>query len=43
MAMTGDNLHEYPVVDGATVHDPDRMNKIKRDSGAREDTEIFPT
>jgi cellulose synthase/poly-beta-1,6-N-acetylglucosamine synthase-like glycosyltransferase/peptidoglycan/xylan/chitin deacetylase (PgdA/CDA1 family)/spore germination protein YaaH len=41
-AMTGDN-REYPVVDGATVHDPDELNKIKRAiQAAREDTEIFP-
>ena len=43
MAMTGDNLHEYPVVGGATVHDPDSMSKIKRViQAAREDTEVFP-
>ena len=42
MAMTSDN-REYPVVDGATVHDPDEMYKIKRViQAAREDTEIFP-
>jgi cellulose synthase/poly-beta-1,6-N-acetylglucosamine synthase-like glycosyltransferase/peptidoglycan/xylan/chitin deacetylase (PgdA/CDA1 family)/spore germination protein YaaH len=41
-AMTGDN-REYPVVDGATVHDPDELNRIKRViQGTREDTEIFP-
>src|ERR1035438_8976849 len=43
MAMSGDNLHEYPVVEGATVHDPDSMSKIKRViQAAREDTEVFP-
>jgi cellulose synthase/poly-beta-1,6-N-acetylglucosamine synthase-like glycosyltransferase/spore germination protein YaaH/peptidoglycan/xylan/chitin deacetylase (PgdA/CDA1 family) len=43
MAMTGDNLHEYPVVDGATVHDPDSMSRIKHViQAAREDTEVIP-
>jgi cellulose synthase/poly-beta-1,6-N-acetylglucosamine synthase-like glycosyltransferase/peptidoglycan/xylan/chitin deacetylase (PgdA/CDA1 family)/spore germination protein YaaH len=43
MEMSGDNLRELPVVDGATVHDPDDMNKVKRViQGSREDTEIFP-
>jgi cellulose synthase/poly-beta-1,6-N-acetylglucosamine synthase-like glycosyltransferase/peptidoglycan/xylan/chitin deacetylase (PgdA/CDA1 family)/spore germination protein YaaH len=43
MAMTGDNLHEYPVVEGNTVHDPDDMNKIKRViQAAKVDTDIFP-
>ncbi len=43
MAMANDNMHEYPVVDGATVHDPDDMNKVKRViAGAKVDTEIFP-
>ena len=42
LAMTSDN-REYPVVNGATVHDPDEMNKIKRViQAAREDTEVFP-
>jgi cellulose synthase/poly-beta-1,6-N-acetylglucosamine synthase-like glycosyltransferase/peptidoglycan/xylan/chitin deacetylase (PgdA/CDA1 family)/spore germination protein YaaH len=42
MATTGDN-REYAVVDGATVHDPDELNKIKRViQEAKEDTEIFP-
>jgi cellulose synthase/poly-beta-1,6-N-acetylglucosamine synthase-like glycosyltransferase/peptidoglycan/xylan/chitin deacetylase (PgdA/CDA1 family)/spore germination protein YaaH len=42
LAMTGDN-REYPVVDGATVHDPDELNKIKRViQAAREETEVFP-
>src|SRR5208337_3922556 len=30
MMMSGDNLREYPVIEGATVHDPDDQNKIKR-------------
>jgi cellulose synthase/poly-beta-1,6-N-acetylglucosamine synthase-like glycosyltransferase/spore germination protein YaaH/peptidoglycan/xylan/chitin deacetylase (PgdA/CDA1 family) len=43
MAMSGDNLHEYPVVQGATVHDPDSMNRIKNViQAAKEDTEVFP-
>ena len=43
LAMSGDNLREFAVVDGATVHDPDSMNKVKRViQGAKEDTEIFP-
>jgi cellulose synthase/poly-beta-1,6-N-acetylglucosamine synthase-like glycosyltransferase/peptidoglycan/xylan/chitin deacetylase (PgdA/CDA1 family)/spore germination protein YaaH len=42
MGTTGDN-REYPIVDGATVHDPDEMNKIKRViQAAKVDTEIFP-
>ena len=43
MAMSDDHIHEYPVIDGATVHDPDDSNKIKRAiEAAREDTELFP-
>ena len=43
MEMSADNRNEYPVVDGATVHDPDDMNKVKRVIlAAKEDTEIFP-
>jgi cellulose synthase/poly-beta-1,6-N-acetylglucosamine synthase-like glycosyltransferase/peptidoglycan/xylan/chitin deacetylase (PgdA/CDA1 family)/spore germination protein YaaH len=43
MAMSGDHIHEYPVMDGATVHDPDDSNRVKRAiEAAREDTEIFP-
>ena len=43
MAMTGDNLHEYPVVEGNTVHDPDSMNRVKNViQAAREDTEVIP-
>jgi hypothetical protein len=30
VAMSGDNtLREFPVIDGATVHDPDDLNKIR--------------
>ena len=43
MIMNSDNLREYPVVDGATVHDPDDLNKVKHViQAAKEDTEIFP-
>jgi cellulose synthase/poly-beta-1,6-N-acetylglucosamine synthase-like glycosyltransferase/peptidoglycan/xylan/chitin deacetylase (PgdA/CDA1 family)/spore germination protein YaaH len=41
-ALTEDN-RDYAVVDGATVHDPDEMNKVKGViQEARVDTEIFP-
>ena len=41
---TDDDTHrEYPIVDGATVHDPDGGDKVKHVIQlAREDTEIFP-
>ncbi|HEX4758081.1 MAG TPA: glycosyltransferase [Terracidiphilus sp.] len=43
MAMSGDNLHEYPVVEGNTVHDPDDMSKVRRViQQTHEDTEVFP-
>ncbi|MGD0156290.1 MAG: glycosyltransferase [Terracidiphilus sp.] len=43
MMMSGDNLREYPVIAGATVHDPDYLNKVKHViQAAKEDTEIFP-
>ncbi|HUV68130.1 MAG TPA: glycosyltransferase [Terracidiphilus sp.] len=43
MAMTWDNLHEYPVVDGSTVHDPDAMSRIKHViQSAKEGTEVIP-
>ena len=29
MTMSSDNLREYPVIEGATVHDPDDLNKVK--------------
>jgi cellulose synthase/poly-beta-1,6-N-acetylglucosamine synthase-like glycosyltransferase/peptidoglycan/xylan/chitin deacetylase (PgdA/CDA1 family)/spore germination protein YaaH len=42
MGTTSDN-HEYAVVEGASVRDPDEGNKIKRViQAAKEDTEIFP-
>jgi peptidoglycan-N-acetylglucosamine deacetylase len=43
MAMSTDNLHEYPVVEGAAIHDPDSINKVKNVvQQAHVDTEIFP-
>ena len=43
MAMSSDNLREYPVVDGSVVHDPDSLNKVKRVVlSPPVDTEIFP-
>jgi len=42
MGSTTDN-HEYSIVDGQTVHDPDEDNRIKHViQAAREDTEIYP-
>ena len=43
MMMSSDNIREFPVVEGATVHDPDDGSRIKRViQAAKEDTEIFP-
>ena len=43
MAMSADNLREFPVIEGSVIHDPDYSNKIKNlIQAAREDTEIFP-
>ncbi len=43
MMMSGDNLREYPVIQGTTVHDPDYVNKVKQViQEAHTDTEIFP-
>jgi cellulose synthase/poly-beta-1,6-N-acetylglucosamine synthase-like glycosyltransferase/peptidoglycan/xylan/chitin deacetylase (PgdA/CDA1 family)/spore germination protein YaaH len=43
MMMSGDNIREYPVVEGGTVHDPDDGNRIKHViQTAKVDTEIFP-
>ncbi len=43
MMMSGDNLREFTVIQGSTIHDPDYLNKIKRViQTAKEDTEIFP-
>ncbi len=43
MAINSDNLREYPVIEGTTVHDPDDLNKVKqRHSDGQRDTEIFP-
>jgi cellulose synthase/poly-beta-1,6-N-acetylglucosamine synthase-like glycosyltransferase/peptidoglycan/xylan/chitin deacetylase (PgdA/CDA1 family)/spore germination protein YaaH len=43
LAINNDSHREYPVIEGNTVHDPDDLNRIKREiQSAREDTEIFP-
>jgi cellulose synthase/poly-beta-1,6-N-acetylglucosamine synthase-like glycosyltransferase/spore germination protein YaaH/peptidoglycan/xylan/chitin deacetylase (PgdA/CDA1 family) len=43
MAITSDNIREYPIIDNGIVHDPDEGNKVKRViQEAHEDTEIFP-
>jgi cellulose synthase/poly-beta-1,6-N-acetylglucosamine synthase-like glycosyltransferase/peptidoglycan/xylan/chitin deacetylase (PgdA/CDA1 family)/spore germination protein YaaH len=43
LGINGDSHREYPIIDGATVHDPDEMDRIKLViQNAREDTEIFP-
>ncbi len=43
LGISTDTHHEYPVVDGARVHDPDELNKVKHViQAASEDTEIFP-
>jgi cellulose synthase/poly-beta-1,6-N-acetylglucosamine synthase-like glycosyltransferase/peptidoglycan/xylan/chitin deacetylase (PgdA/CDA1 family)/spore germination protein YaaH len=43
LAINGDSHREYPVIDGAYVHDPDELSKVKRVIQAtKEDTEIFP-
>jgi hypothetical protein len=43
LAIDNNSHREYPVIDGATVHDPDDLNRIKLViQAAKEDTEIFP-
>jgi cellulose synthase/poly-beta-1,6-N-acetylglucosamine synthase-like glycosyltransferase/peptidoglycan/xylan/chitin deacetylase (PgdA/CDA1 family)/spore germination protein YaaH len=43
LAIDSDSHREYPVVEGASVHDPDELNKVKRViQAAKEDTEVFP-
>jgi len=43
MATNNDTHREYPVVVGATVHDPDEGDRVKHViQSAREDTEVFP-
>jgi cellulose synthase/poly-beta-1,6-N-acetylglucosamine synthase-like glycosyltransferase/peptidoglycan/xylan/chitin deacetylase (PgdA/CDA1 family)/spore germination protein YaaH len=43
LAVNNDSHREYPIIDGATVHDPDDGNRIKLIiQAAKEDTEIFP-
>ena len=29
MMMSGDNLREFPVIQGNTIHDPDNLGKVK--------------
>src|SRR5271166_1741071 len=43
LAINNNSHREYPVIEGATVHDPDDMDRIKQViQAAKEDTEIFP-
>jgi cellulose synthase/poly-beta-1,6-N-acetylglucosamine synthase-like glycosyltransferase/peptidoglycan/xylan/chitin deacetylase (PgdA/CDA1 family)/spore germination protein YaaH len=43
MAMSGDNLSEYPVIQGSVVRDPDYLDKVKKViQNAKEETEVFP-
>src|ERR1700733_4910799 len=43
LAIDNESHRAYPVLDGATVHDPDDLGRIKRTIQlAREDTEILP-
>ncbi len=43
LAINNDTHHEYPVVYGTSVHDPDENNRVKHViQAAKEDTEIFP-
>jgi cellulose synthase/poly-beta-1,6-N-acetylglucosamine synthase-like glycosyltransferase/peptidoglycan/xylan/chitin deacetylase (PgdA/CDA1 family)/spore germination protein YaaH len=43
MATNNDTHRDYPIVDGAAVHDPDDGDKVKRViQAAKEDTEVFP-
>jgi peptidoglycan-N-acetylglucosamine deacetylase len=43
LAIDNESHHAYPVIDGAVVHDPDDLSRIKRTiQSAREDTEVFP-
>src|ERR1700734_2655832 len=43
MMMSGDNLPEFPVIQGKIIHDPDDLGKVKGEiQRERTDTEIFP-
>jgi cellulose synthase/poly-beta-1,6-N-acetylglucosamine synthase-like glycosyltransferase/peptidoglycan/xylan/chitin deacetylase (PgdA/CDA1 family)/spore germination protein YaaH len=43
MGTSSDHRHEYPIVDGARVHDPDDSDRIKRViDAAKDDIEVFP-
>ena len=43
LGVHNDNHRDYPIIEGATIHDPDDTDRIKRViQAAKEDTEIFP-
>jgi len=43
LAIDNESHREYPVIDGATIHDPDDLGRIRHViQDSREDTEIFP-
>ena len=43
LGLNNESHREYPIIDGAAVHDPDDGNRIKLViQAAKEDTEIFP-
>jgi cellulose synthase/poly-beta-1,6-N-acetylglucosamine synthase-like glycosyltransferase/peptidoglycan/xylan/chitin deacetylase (PgdA/CDA1 family)/spore germination protein YaaH len=43
LGISGDSHREYTVINGASVHDPDESDKVKRViQASRQDTEIFP-
>ena len=43
LGINGDSHHEYKIVDGMQVHDPDEWNKVKRViNGSHEDTAVLP-
>ena len=43
LGVHNDNHRDYPIIEGATIHDPDNTDRIKRViQAAKEDTEIFP-
>ena len=43
LGINNDTHREYPIIEGASVHDPDEANRVKRViQAAKEDTEVFP-
>jgi len=43
LGIENDTHHEFPILDGPAIHDPDDLNKIKHTiQASHEDTEIFP-